>query len=338
MGKIVGLDIGESSVKMAYFSGRELKKAVSADLPDAMVSGGRILSMDAMADFLKETAKKNGIPLTAAATTLPTAEIFTREITMPAMTEQQLSYNLPYEFRDFLTEEKNKYFFDYAVHGIERDENGEPREMRIFACAMLKSAVEDYRAMFRRAGFKLKVLTPAECAYESLIAGLEKRAGDPGADRCIVNMGHQLTRLYLFHGGLNDGLREIEMGLAQLDELIAERFGVDTHVAHSYKESNYNGVLESDYAREFYNRLAVEVMKAVNFYHYNNRERQLTELYLCGGGCAIAPLRESIAELTKLPTFSGEALLPESARPKEAPWLYLRAIGGVSEGIKGGLA
>ena len=55
MGKIVGLDIGESSVKMAYFSGRELKKAVSADLPDAMVSGGRILSMDAMADFLKES-------------------------------------------------------------------------------------------------------------------------------------------------------------------------------------------------------------------------------------------------------------------------------------------
>ena len=257
---------------------------------------------------------------------------------MPAMTEQQLSYNLPYEFRDFLTEEKNKYFFDYAVHGIERDENGEPREMRIFACAMLKSAVEDYRAMFRRAGFKLKVLTPAECAYESLVQGLEKRAGDPGADRCVLGLGHRLTRLYLFHGGLNDGLREIEMGLAQLDELIAERFGVDIHVAHSYKESNYNGVLESDYAREFYNRLAVEVMKAVNFYHYNNRERQLTELYLCGGGCAIAPLRESIAELTKLPTFSGEALLPESARPKEAPWLYLRAIGGVSDGSKGGLA
>ena len=41
MGKIVGFDIGEASVKLAYFVGKELKKAVTADLPDAMVSDGR---------------------------------------------------------------------------------------------------------------------------------------------------------------------------------------------------------------------------------------------------------------------------------------------------------
>ena len=71
--------------------------------------------MDAMADFLRQTAKSNGIPLTHAALVLPSTEVFTRELVMPAMTEQQLLYNLPYEFRDYLTEEKNKYFFDYSM-------------------------------------------------------------------------------------------------------------------------------------------------------------------------------------------------------------------------------
>ena len=56
MGKIVGFEIGDHSVKLAYFAGNELKKAVCAELPDAMVSHGRILSMDAMADFLRDTA------------------------------------------------------------------------------------------------------------------------------------------------------------------------------------------------------------------------------------------------------------------------------------------
>lgn len=42
MGKLVGFDIGENSVKMVYFSGRELKRAITAELPDAMVSNGRI--------------------------------------------------------------------------------------------------------------------------------------------------------------------------------------------------------------------------------------------------------------------------------------------------------
>ena len=44
--------------------------------------------MDAMADFLRQTAKSNGIPLTHAALVLPSTEVFTRELVMPAMTEQ----------------------------------------------------------------------------------------------------------------------------------------------------------------------------------------------------------------------------------------------------------
>ena len=58
---------------------------------------------------------------------------------------------------------------------------------------------------------------------------------------------------------------------------------MDIHLAHSYMRSDYNGVLEADYAREAYSRLAVEIMKAVNFYNYNNRDRELHDLYICGG-------------------------------------------------------
>ena len=74
MGKLVGFDIGENSVKMVYFSGRELKRAITAELPDAMVSNGRILSMDAMADFIRDMAKGHGIPLTNAAMVLNTGD------------------------------------------------------------------------------------------------------------------------------------------------------------------------------------------------------------------------------------------------------------------------
>ena len=54
MEKIVGFDIGESSVKLVYFAGADLKKAVTAELPDNMGSGARILSMDAMAVIMEE--------------------------------------------------------------------------------------------------------------------------------------------------------------------------------------------------------------------------------------------------------------------------------------------
>ena len=179
MEKIVGFDIGESSVKLVYFAGADLKKAVTAELPDNMVSGSRILSMDAMADFLRQTAKSNGIPLTHAALVLPSTEVFTRELVMPAMTEQQLLYNLPYEFRDYLTEEKSKYFFDYSMREVLRDESGQPTEMNLLACATLKSTVESYRAMLRRAGFRLRVLTPISTGAATSPAAGRSRWGCP---------------------------------------------------------------------------------------------------------------------------------------------------------------
>ena len=336
MGKLVGFDIGENSVKMVYFSGRELKRAITAELPDAMVSNGRILSMDAMADFIRDMAKGHGIPLTNAAMVLNTGDHFVRSVTLPLMTEQQLRYNLPYEFRDFLTEEKNRYFFDYSMQGILNGSDGQPEKMELFACAMLKPSVEEYRAMFRRAGFRQRVLTPDESAYSALLEEHIAHHGGEDTDRCIVSLGHRSTYLYIFHGSRFDSRRGVEVGGAELDSLIADHCGVDVHVAHSYKNSDYNGVLESDYAQELYARLAGEIVRAVNFYNYNNRDRELKELYLCGGGAGIAALRETIAETTRLEVHPATDLLPEQQRPEEEPWLYLRAIAGVFESFRGG--
>ena len=39
---------------------------------------------------------------------------FLRNVTMPEMTAEQLVYNLPYEFRDYITDELKKYVFDYS--------------------------------------------------------------------------------------------------------------------------------------------------------------------------------------------------------------------------------
>lgn len=61
MKKIVGIDIGGSSVKLAYFAGSTLKKAAMAPLPDNMVADGRILSMTP-ADFLRQPPGTTAFP------------------------------------------------------------------------------------------------------------------------------------------------------------------------------------------------------------------------------------------------------------------------------------
>ena len=205
--------------------------------------------------------------------------------------------------------------------------------MELLACAILKSRVEEYRAMLHRAGFKLKVLTPAECAYAAVLAFAEER-DDTLRESCIVALGHSSSHLYIYHGREFDSHREIDIGSAALDALIAEDQSVDIHVARGYRQKNYNGVLEADYARDIYARLAVEVVKAVNFYNYNNRDRELTDVYFCGGD-NIGALVHAMEENTKLRVRPAAELLAQEMRPADEPWMYLGAIGAVGEGMRG---
>ena len=121
---------------------------------------------------------------------------------------------MPYEFRDFLTDEKSKYYFDYSMRDILRDQDGYPTEMTLLACAMLKETAERYRAMMRRAGFKLQVLTPSECAYAGVLAAYYRRTGLPQRDMRIVNLGYTAAYLYIYRGAFFESRREIDLGTA----------------------------------------------------------------------------------------------------------------------------
>ena len=48
----------------------------------------------------------------------------------------------------------------------------------------------------------------------------------------MVNLGHRVTRMHFLQGGECVGVREIDMGLADLDRIIADKLDVEIHVAH----------------------------------------------------------------------------------------------------------
>lgn len=109
MGKMrIGFDIGEQLLKIACCSGGKIVGLYEEPLPDHAVSQGRIVSPEAMSQFLKETAKKYKIGKGDCRVILPETQVFLRRITAPRMTISQLKLNLPYEFKDYISKEKEK--------------------------------------------------------------------------------------------------------------------------------------------------------------------------------------------------------------------------------------
>lgn len=330
---MLGFDFGACELKIAQLNGKKIKRLVSEAMPENMVREGVIVSYDAMGDFIKETLKANKLGGGEAAVILPQSMAFISRITMPAMTEDQLAVNLPYEFHDFLTEAKDKYFYDYAVNELRdaTDDDGNPtgKVLDITAAAVSKKVIEDYRDMFRRAGLRLKIAVPIEIAYSNVI----RAHGDyEGKEACILDLGHTATRLSIYTGDVFETFRDVEVSLDELEQAISEALGVDPHVARTYKETNYNNCQNAEGAMNIYNAIAADVRKAINFYSFNNRESQLKDIYVCGGGINILPYVQVLkTNLEDMNFHRGLDIMPAVPDGIENAVSFMGAVGAAIE-------
>lgn len=298
----LGLDIGTGSLKLALCDEKGVRRLAVEALPDNLVREGEIVSFEAMADFIKETLRKHRIAARRCAMILPTGMAFLRRLTMPVMDVDQLRINLPYEFRDYVTASKDQYFYDYAVNEIRQgEEEGAAGEMDLLAAAVSKQVVAEYREMCRRAGLKLRIAAPTECAYGNLIHAYTLEHPDQaGQEYCILDLGHAATRLHIYTGSRFEATRVVEIGGTTVDSAIAGAMSVDEHVARTYKEANHEKAQALEEPRSVYTNIAIEVMKAINFYGFNNRESDLQHIYYCGGSAKIGLLLDAIAETGEL--------------------------------------
>ena len=188
---VLGVDIGYDSLKLAVVNGKTVRKTAIVPMPKNLIREGRVVSTETMGELIRRTMREHGIRCSQAALVLPNETVFIRGVTMPVMTVDQLNYNLPFEFRDYITEELKDYLFDYAVVSVteqsaeeqtEGESGGEGNEggsvMELMAVAAPKSLLEESKETMHRAGLKLVKAAPSVCAFQALIrAQMNKNGG-----------------------------------------------------------------------------------------------------------------------------------------------------------------
>ena len=102
----------------------------------------------------------------------------------------------------------------------------------------------------------------------------------------------------------------LEVGMSRLDDVLADSYGVDAHLAHTYLMSNYDNCQDREECHTAYENIAVELMRAMNFYRFSNPNSVLSDLWLCGGGAVIQPLADTIGEMLDLQLHPATELVP----------------------------
>ena len=309
----LGFDVGSSSMKVAVLRGETLRTE-EVRLPENLVDGsGNITLPHAFVQFLKQTKRELSLPRGPAALVLPPSQVICRLVTMPQMTTQQLMMNLPYEFTDFIQGVADQYFCDYAVCAPSEGES-EEQGIPMMAAAAAKQTLAEYVQMFSRAGFALKTILPQEMA----LIHLAKAQKSGGEEYCFVDLGHQNTRITVVWRDRVQATRQIGLDGRNIDLAVADELGVDAFLANTYKTSDYQNVLSSPGVGELCERVAVEILKVINFYQFTYRSSSLEGIYLVGGGAALPRLRTSIEETVGMPLLSPGVLLPSGEEPAAA--------------------
>ena len=181
--------------------------------------------------------------------------------------------------------------------------------MDLLAAATTKQTVDDYLEMFRRAGMRLRIATPAAAAFQNLVGGNPRAL----ANCCVIDFAHSGTKLHFFADGAYDVTRVIDIGGADIDRAIAAERGVDVHVANGYKLSDYDGVQQGAAAFDVYESIAVEIGRALNFYGFNNPDTNVEMAYCCGGGSSLQPLVNAVASHIDIDLRSISDIMPEAS-------------------------
>ena len=388
---ILGVDIGSDSLKLALNKNGVIQKTAVARMPANLLKDGRITSPQAMGEVIRGAMREAGIRASKAAVSMSSESVYIRTVTMPRMSADQLLYNIPYEFNDYITDELNNYVFDYAMitdltaeanqnspdedqkAGKKRDkkakkdktkkfglfgggkknnndffddlnnnnlnninnlnnagygvENGDALTMDLMVVASPKAALEEARAVLRAAGLKLAKAAPSICGLISLIRQAEAaRGGGEPREYCVLDLGCRSIRMHMFKGERHMVTRSLEIGLDQLDSTLANIFNIDVHLAHTYLIANHENCQNRDECLSAYNNIAVELMRALNFYRFSNPDSQLADVWLSGGGAVIEPLRNAIADALDMKVHKAEELVREG---EQTPNCYdcLQAIG-----------
>jgi len=341
---ILGIDIGHDRLKLALVRGNRVMKTASEEMPENLLKEGRITSVETLAELLRTTMKQHGIHANHAAIVLPIDTVYIKNVVLPQMTVDQLEYNLPYEFNDYITDEVKDYVFDYAVQKMNHEQDGpqgesgdnlgfgsdysdqpEGANMELMAVATRREQLEDLRLALRKAGLRLVKAAPAICSYISLIRKQQALFQKDVGECAVLDLGFEAIRLHMFRQDRYLATRVLEIGLSSLDNVLTDIYGVDVHLAHTYLLTNFENCLSRDECLETYQNISVELMRALNFYRFSNPNSVLSDMWICGGG-EIMPLVESIRDMLDLELHPGEELVPNGSGI-DACSSFVQAIG-----------
>lgn len=295
-----GLDIGTSSIKVVQLvkDGKLNKLAAigSATTPLRGLASESELDHRTMAEIIKKLVQDSKITSDSVVTALPEAQVFTRVIEMPALSDQEVASAIKWEAEQYIPLPLSEVTLDYQILHMPKEKTPEAK-MDVLLVASPTILINKYLRVLEMAELSPLALETEIIAISRTLVGNVSNS----PTTILINIGASTTDIAIVQEGLIIFTRSIATGGTALTRAIATELGLEMTQAEEYKKSY--GLDKSRLQgkivlalKPIFDVIVNEIKRALNFYSSRWPSMPIKRVVLTGGTARLPGIVIYLAE------------------------------------------
>ena len=306
-GKLVGIDIGTTSIKLVELSraGRSVRVDHYAMEPLApgLIIEHQIKDMDQVSMALQRVVSRSGTKTKRAAVCVASTNVISKSITvqsdigdeeLEALVEVEADRVVPYALDDV-----NIDFVNTGKAAQSTDED----QLQLVVCR--KNVVEGLATALEEAGLEAAVVDVDHFALARVNSFVSQGhvGGGQARTTALIDFGFNTSRLLVFHNNRIIYTRENPFGGRQLIDSISQKYGLPPQdAAHALTKNELAKSFKNDVLKPFVKTLMQEILRTLQFFYSSSTHNRVDQLLITGGCAQIGNIDSFIEKRIEVPT------------------------------------
>ncbi len=325
--KILGLDIGSSSIKVAELdvskSGAKLVNFGMIQTPPNSINGGDIADVNSLAVAVKTVCAEIKAKRKNAAVGMFGTAVIVKKITIPRIDMKLVSEQVKWEAEQYIPFDVNS--ISLAHHVINPKSDAET--MDILLIAAQNELVAEYYQLVQSADLKLGVLDVSAFALANVF---EFNYGRSSGAVGLLNLGSAITNFVVVANGEVVFCRDMPIGGQNYTNDIHKEMGVSLPEAESLKLSAASGGAVPDEVHSVLSStteiITEEIRNSFDFFAGSSGGLNVSQVYYTGGAAATPGLIRNLTQATRLNLEWLNPFLRVTSGNKKISTMYLDQI------------
>lgn len=313
----VGLDIGSKTIKIIELTKDGAKKRLRAAgivgykgvAPEFLKDEREFVNL---AESIKKLHKEAKILSKEVTVALPEAQVFTRVVSFPFLTDSEIASAVKWEAEQYIPIPSSEAVIQYQI--LEKREDTTPPKVSILLIAVQKKIVEKYAKVVEMAGLSLAVV---ETELMALVRALASESGTS----MVIDFGARSTNIAIAENGLLAFSRSIPTAGEAFTRAVSQSLGVEETQAEEYKrayglsssqlEGKIRGALDP-----IFKIVIDEMKKSIHYYQAEGRGDTPNSIILSGGSAGMPDATTDLAKNLGVEVIVGNPFLKVEVDPE----------------------